>query len=218
MTTAVDYLATKGVTLAQAYSFIMGNISSPATIYNVAKQFGVTNQMLGEIVGVNADVVKSFWSAQGFDAAQLDAGAATGGSQFDLYQAYLQNPVISTPYAALDASKGAFNYVIDMANVSKSGQAIIRNFGSDDTLTISNGNASYSTLAITPSSSASGHYVEQFSVFAKNFPTNVQSFTVMLDDIPSVPSGQTLGVTAMKPIPVLLTAFNSLPVGDLYWS
>lgn len=218
MTSAVDYLATKGVTVAQALGFIMSNIASPGTIYGVAKQFGITNQMLGEIVGVNTEAVKSYWAAQGFDPNPLDASATGSGTQVDLNQAYIQNPVISSLYAALDASKGAFNYVIDMASVTKSGQAIIRNFGSDDTLTISNGNATYSTLAITPSSIAPGHYVEQFSVFAKNFPSNVQSFTVMLDDIPSVPSGQSVGVTAMKPIPVLLTAFNSLPVGDLYWS
>lgn len=218
MTTAVDYLAAKGVTVAQAYSFIMSNISSPGTIYNVAKQFGVTNQMLGEIVGASADAVKSFWSARGFDAAQLDGGSNASGSQVDLFQAFVQNPAISSPYSALDASKGAFNYAIDMATISKSGQVMIHNFGSDDTLSISNGNATYSSLAIAPSSADKGHYMEEFSIYTKAFPNSPLSFTVMLDNIPSVPTGQTVGVTAMKPIPTLLNAFNSLPVGDLYWA
>lgn len=217
--TAAEYLAARNLTIAQAHDYIMANVGSPEKLFGESKLFGLTNQMLGEILGISADLVKSFWSGQGFDPAQLDtAGGGGSGSQVDLFQAFLDNPVISAPYGALDASTGAFNYVIDMTTVTKGAQAIIHNFGSDDTLTIANGNATYSTLAIAPSSGDPGHYMEQFSVFAKNFPANVLSFTVMLDNIPSVPVGQTVGVISMQPIPALLTAFNSLPVGDAYWT
>ncbi len=217
-TTAADFLSTKNITMAQAHDYIMSNIANPAKLFGELKVFGLTNQMLGEILGVGTDLVKSFWSGQSLDPTQLDTAGGGSGSQVDLFQAYLDNPVVSTPYGALDASKGAFNYVVDMATVINGAQVIIHNFGSDDTLSIANGNAKYSTLAITPSSGDPGHYMEYFSVYDKTFPASVVSVMVILDNIPSVPAGQTEGIVTMKPIPELLTAFNSLPVGDLYWS
>lgn len=70
---AQTHLASLGVTMAQAKEFILANVSTPVNIYNVAKQFGVTNDMLAEIYGgVTAADVKAFFVAHGFNAALLD--------------------------------------------------------------------------------------------------------------------------------------------------
>ncbi|OYZ47738.1 MAG: hypothetical protein B7Y13_09510 [Sulfurovum sp. 24-42-9] len=69
---AQAHLASKGVTMQAAKDFINSNLTSPQTIFNVAKQYGVTNDMLAEIVGVSTSVVKNFWQGQNYAFATLD--------------------------------------------------------------------------------------------------------------------------------------------------
>lgn len=69
---AQTHLASKGVTVQQAYDYIMSNISNPSTIFDTCKTFGVTNDMLGEIVNVNASVVKQFWQENNLGFGVLD--------------------------------------------------------------------------------------------------------------------------------------------------
>lgn len=79
---AETYLAQFGVTVAQAREFIISNVNNPATIFSVADQFGVSTDMLAEIVGggFTGDDVSAWFAARGFDATQLDdAGSGTGG-------------------------------------------------------------------------------------------------------------------------------------------
>lgn len=67
------YLATFGVTLEQARAFVTANLANPQVIFNTALQYGVTNQMLGEIAGnYTADDVRAFFNAKGFDSGALD--------------------------------------------------------------------------------------------------------------------------------------------------
>lgn len=77
--TAETHLQQYGITIAQAKKFILDNVNKPSNIYSVAKQFGVTNDMLAEIVGgVTAGDVKGWFAVRGFDASLLEGGAATG--------------------------------------------------------------------------------------------------------------------------------------------
>ncbi len=70
---ASTHLAKYSVTVAQARDFIVANINTPQNIYNTAKQYGVTNQMLAEIYGgVTAVDVRNFFSNIGFDSSALD--------------------------------------------------------------------------------------------------------------------------------------------------
>ncbi|MCL5796769.1 MAG: M10 family metallopeptidase C-terminal domain-containing protein [Gammaproteobacteria bacterium] len=76
--TAQQRLATYGVSMQTAFDFVVANLSTPQIIVDVSKQFGLTNVMLAEIVGigipnVTADVVKSFFAGQGIDSSLLDS-------------------------------------------------------------------------------------------------------------------------------------------------
>jgi len=73
------YLATFGVTLEQANAFVMSNLGNPQLIYDTALQYGVTNQMLGEIAGgYTAREVRGFFDARGLDSGALDESYAVG--------------------------------------------------------------------------------------------------------------------------------------------
>ena len=89
MTSAQSYLAQYNVSMQQAFDFIAANVEQPQNIFQVAKEFRLTNQMLAEIVGqgipnITANDVKAWFGAQGYDASVLDAvtsgnpGAGTG--------------------------------------------------------------------------------------------------------------------------------------------
>ena len=71
MTTA-EYLAQFGVTMDQAYDFIVAHRDEPALIFEVARQSGITTEMLGDIVGASATDVRGYFTANGLDASQLD--------------------------------------------------------------------------------------------------------------------------------------------------
>lgn len=78
---AATHLASYGVTIEQAHEFVMSHLGSPATIFNVARQFGVTNTMLGEIAGgYSAADVQAFFSAHGLDSSVLDGDGTPDGS------------------------------------------------------------------------------------------------------------------------------------------
>ena len=69
-------LASLGVTMTQAHDFIMANLGSPATIYEVAVQNKISSQMLADIVSINfpglsAGDVEAFFAAQGISASGL---------------------------------------------------------------------------------------------------------------------------------------------------
>ncbi|WP_143057351.1 hypothetical protein [Nitrosomonas sp. Nm51] len=66
------HLATYGVTIQQARDFILSHVDQPATIFNAAKQFGVTTQMLSEITGFSTDVIDSFFASFGMNTDALN--------------------------------------------------------------------------------------------------------------------------------------------------
>lgn len=62
---AAEHLAQYGVSFQQARDFIHSNLNSPQVIYNVAAQYGVTFDMLGELYAdnVTGSTVKSFFES-----------------------------------------------------------------------------------------------------------------------------------------------------------
>lgn len=71
---AAAYLANFGVTMAQAREFIDSHMHQPQVIFETARQYGLTNDMLGEIAGgYSGDQVEQFFNSQGFSGWQLDA-------------------------------------------------------------------------------------------------------------------------------------------------
>jgi hypothetical protein len=82
-------LASLGVTMTQAHDFIMANLGSPATIYQVAVQFKINSQMLADIVsidfpGLSAGAVEAFFAGQGFSASDLRSPNYGGSSNLQL--------------------------------------------------------------------------------------------------------------------------------------
>lgn len=92
MSLASEHLMQYGVTVENAREFIMSHLDNPTTLFNVAKQFSVTNEMLGEIVGVPTDAVRNFFGNIGLDYNQLESNqvnlpvtyTATNGTVFDI--------------------------------------------------------------------------------------------------------------------------------------
>lgn len=72
---AADYLGKYNVTVKQAYDFIMTNLDKLDLVFYVAKQYGVTNDMLAEIVNVKVSDVKTYLTQRGFKADDLDTSA-----------------------------------------------------------------------------------------------------------------------------------------------
>ena len=71
---ASTYLANYGISVQQAHDFIFAHLDDPALIHSAAAQYGVTNEMLGEIVGgYNADQVEAYFELHGLASAQLDS-------------------------------------------------------------------------------------------------------------------------------------------------
>ena len=74
---AAEYLALYNVTVKQANDFIMSNLNNLGLIVTTAKQYGVTNAMLAEIVNVDVNVVKDYLTQHNFNSTELDVSAST---------------------------------------------------------------------------------------------------------------------------------------------
>ena len=80
--TVQDYLSDLGISVEDAQKFIMDNLDNVKTIHDAAKEFGVNNDMLAQILqdkipGLTKDTVESFFSQHGIDAADLDENPLT---------------------------------------------------------------------------------------------------------------------------------------------
>lgn len=81
--TAAQHLSQYGVTIQQAKQFIMENLNNVSNIYNVAKEYGVTNAMLAEIYGgVTENDVKGFFQYHGFNPEVLETPLTVHQSVF----------------------------------------------------------------------------------------------------------------------------------------
>lgn len=66
-----QFLSELGLSIEVANEFIMANLDSPSFVFTTAMEYGVTNQMLADIVGVPQSTVEGFWSDVGFEASLL---------------------------------------------------------------------------------------------------------------------------------------------------
>lgn len=84
---ASTHLAQFNLTLQQAHDFVNANLGDLQLIFGIARQYGITTDMLGEIVGgYSGDQVSAYLTAHGLPGAELnptplftDQLAALGG-------------------------------------------------------------------------------------------------------------------------------------------
>lgn len=117
---AATHLAKFGVSLNAAKQFLLDNLSQPAQIHSVCKQFGVTNAMIAEIVGVPENAVVGFFSSHGLNAAELN-----GSSQPTTTTSVLSNfPATLSSLITYNTNSGTLSTESLRADiVSKVGQA-----------------------------------------------------------------------------------------------
>lgn len=72
MATGQEVLTHYQITIDQAQKFILANIKQPDVIFDIAEQFGITTQHLGDITGYSTDIIRDFFSSYGLDTIDLD--------------------------------------------------------------------------------------------------------------------------------------------------
>lgn len=75
------YLKKLGVSSNDVLSFVLSNENNPSVIYSTAKQYGITTQMLTEVVSaaipsIDLNGVRQFFKNSGLDSLQLDNSSA----------------------------------------------------------------------------------------------------------------------------------------------
>ena len=75
------YLNKLGISSNDVLSFVLSNENNPSLIYSTAKQYGITTQMLAEVVGsaipsIDVSGVRQFFKNSGLDSLQLDNSSA----------------------------------------------------------------------------------------------------------------------------------------------
>lgn len=61
-----------GVTIQQAKDFINSNIRNPGNIFQAARDFGITSEMLSELSGYSVDDVRGYFDSIGKNSKNLD--------------------------------------------------------------------------------------------------------------------------------------------------
>jgi hypothetical protein len=81
---ASQHLSSFGITVAQAQAYIFANLNNLSAILSLADQYGVTNDMLAEIVGggYTGDQVEAYFVSHGLDSSILDAPTDPGTPQY----------------------------------------------------------------------------------------------------------------------------------------
>lgn len=79
--TAEPFLAMLGVTIQQAKDFIFSHANEPTTIFNVAKQYGLSTTKLSEITGFSTSDVSAYFSSFGLDAEKLNKVNSSSGTR-----------------------------------------------------------------------------------------------------------------------------------------
>jgi hypothetical protein len=69
---AASHLSGYGISVKQAYDWLMANVDNPGLIFATAKQYGVTTAMLAEIVGYSVGIVRSYFAHYNLDSTELD--------------------------------------------------------------------------------------------------------------------------------------------------
>src|SRR4051812_22139565 len=77
-----EYLASLDLSVQQAQEFIFSHVENPVVILTIAVQYGVTLDMLGELVGYSPDDVAAFFVSHDLDPTPLEGGVPGPGDAF----------------------------------------------------------------------------------------------------------------------------------------
>jgi len=69
---AATHLAKFGVTVEQAYDFIIANVDQPEVIFSTAEEFAVTTAMLSEITQFSITTISDYFASFNLDTGKLD--------------------------------------------------------------------------------------------------------------------------------------------------
>jgi len=69
---AETHLAKFGVTVQNAFDFIVAHVDQPEIIFNAADQFAITTEMLAEITNISTDVITQYFAEFNLDTRELD--------------------------------------------------------------------------------------------------------------------------------------------------
>lgn len=115
------YLNKLGISSNDVLSFVLSNEKNPSLIYSTAKQYGITTQMLAEVVSsaipsIDVNGVRQFFKNSGLDSLQLDNSSAHldpnyfknlfDGSKLVQYQGINDNIVLGDGDDYVDAGPG----------------------------------------------------------------------------------------------------------------
>lgn len=95
-TSTIAHLANLGVTVEQAREFLIRNINQPELIFNVSMSYGITNSMLGEIIGIDVSIVRGFWTSVGLNSRGLDSFDASLPTQYQTLRGNVFEIVLGT--------------------------------------------------------------------------------------------------------------------------
>jgi hypothetical protein len=125
--TTQEYLAKYSVTMEQAKAFVVSNLDNLDVIYSTAKEFGVDNDMLSEIVSddfpsITGDTVYNYLNSHGLDAMALgfrDSGVYHKFTTSDLVGKTLYD--VSTNDSGSEVTKGTFTFTDDSHGTATDG-------------------------------------------------------------------------------------------------
>lgn len=109
---AQQYLSQYGLSVQQAYDFLLQNLESPRTIVSVCEDFGINTKMLAGIVGTTLDTVHGFFANSGVNYAGIvDESDDDAGDEFDAdaFYSFLMNHLESPQSIVNEASKYQLN-------------------------------------------------------------------------------------------------------------
>ncbi|MCW5617657.1 MAG: hypothetical protein KIS65_00295 [Nitrosomonas sp.] len=69
---AATHLTKLGITVEQAYDFIIANVDQPEIIFDTAEEFAVTTAMLSEITQFSTAVISDYFASFNLDTGKLD--------------------------------------------------------------------------------------------------------------------------------------------------
>jgi len=196
MATAASLLAGYGVSMQAAYQFVVSNLNTPSTILSVSRQFGITNDMLAEIVGtgipgVTGAQVKGFFAGKGLDSTDLDPSAqntvnastlSTISSTGALSPTNSDHPITNNSTVAVGSNSTTAN---STSSTGSSGSSSSNNTGASQTVQINpiqniglwnaaSGAFNYSMdMANVPSSLQSGITINNFGADDSIHVTNM---------------------------------------------
>lgn len=127
---AQAHLSQFGISLSAANAWVFQNIATPATVFNISKQFGITSDMLAEIVslsipGVTGTQVEGFFSANGLDGASLGASGPDnndGSFQLGSSQTFSLSPSGEASYS-FNLEAGVFYSIVTNKVSGASGES-----------------------------------------------------------------------------------------------